>query len=292
MAYYSGEKDFLGNIMIVGMGTTPVTPLTYIVAARARPKNPFNRSYLPAINKSVAPSIRATSKRTPTVTISSYLKTSWATAAFFNNLILTSGATADTETFSIGFYQATAGLVRQYDFCKCTRIEFSNDAEGGPVSVEMDFEAIGGESELTGTSLNGVASVAMTAGGSPDAGDVLTASSITWGTTASQVASFRATIVRGQSRQAFQDGTLYDADIISGQFSGVLTIEQSPNAQYTPVSGATVSIGSTGAGISMAMLLSADDYELPKTTRMGRIVRTYSMFDAVAGGIPVTITAM
>ncbi len=293
MTYYNSEKDFLGSIMIIGMGTSPTTPLTIIPSSRARPKNPYNKHYLPAINKSVAPSIRVTSKRTPTVTISSYFKSNWATAAFFNNLIINSDLNFDTETFSIGFYQATAGIVRQYDFCKCTRVEFANDAEGGAVTVEMDFEALGGESELTTTTLNGITPIALLASqAATSAGDVYSGTVVNWVSTASQVASFRATIVRGQARQAFQDGTLYDADISSGQFSGVLTVEQSPNAEFAPSTGATLNIGTTGSGISLGMLLSADDYELPKTTRMGRIARSYSMFDATAGAIGVTITAL
>lgn len=295
MSYYNSEKDFLGSVIIQQLGTvsSAFTPIV-VPALRVQPRNPLNRKYLPSINRSSYPTQRIQSKRTPHIALDGAFKPSWTTSLLLNNLLQTLNVNGDTAMYSIGLYQATAGLFRSWDFARCSQIELSGDATGGPIHITMDFLSCGGESELAGGTLNGfVAPTFATSSLVVDPGELTNVTQVTWGATptVTQVHAWTLTIVRAQTFQFFDDGTIFPADVTSGQLSGVLTVEQSPNAASILSTGGTLQIGSVGAGVIFNFLLSEDDLVQEKQSGLGTVVRTYSLYDAVNGGNPIVITA-
>ncbi len=117
-------------------------------------------------------------------------------------------------------------------------------------------------------------------------------SAVDWAGTADQVQSWKLTLNRVQRWIAYEDGTLYCADVASGGFSASLVLVQSPTCNVSPSASATLNLGSTGAGVGFSMLLSADGDQQPQTLEFGRKRRAFTAIDLAAGGNPVTISPL
>lgn len=294
MAY--AEKDFLGLVALTRTAPTADTVPTYLPSSVARPRNPLNNTYLPVIDRTGYPSIYVQGAKTPDIAVAAYIDvTTWTIAAMLNDLIVVPAASdpnLDTVTWSVGLYQAIAGSWRSYDGCKCARIDLDGDARGGPIRCVMHFNSIYGDNEASTPKFSGTfpASVPTTA---QYHGPLSGTGKVSF-TGADQVYSWRLTLVRGQAQQKFQDGTPYAADIASGGFSGVLTLEQSPTASTVSSTSLTLKINSATAGVgtnlNVALALNLDEYVQEKTTGIGSMVHTYSLIDVTAGGNPCVVS--
>lgn len=302
----TAERDFLGWLVGKKIGPSGGSQIN-VPAAMWRPRNPLNNSYLPSFNNSAYPSIVVYGKRTPTFLFQAAWKRSWVTAANINSWLFNQ-TNGDTDTWSWAARQATAGIYRRYDYGKCMQFDCGQASQGGPVSVSCAWDTVFGCDDANDpqilnmpglaaapanvTSWNGYTFPTWTSP-STDAGQALAVDQVVW-SGVNQVRSWRLTLIRGQMPQHFIDGTVFAADITSGMFSGVLTIEQSPAATSTLVGAGALSValGSTGNGVNIAYLLNQDDLVQSKETAFGTVVRTYSLFDITNGGNPATVTAL
>lgn len=290
-----GERGFAGIIAIKPTGGSTF----YLPAQMGRPRNPKNNSYLPCINMTSFPSIKVPGRKTPTIQIATYLKSSWAFNAtdasiFFNaammNLATDGNGDLCTKEYAIGLYEPTAAAWRVWDGCKLMLLGLSQDAIGGPLSVEMAFRAIYGESEKTG----GATSFSLPS--NPDGGNVTDVSQVVFKdgssvVTADQVKSWRLSKVRGQLAQDSINGTLYADAITSGQYSGVLTLEQGRLASVVPTTSCAWKIGVSGSGFMISTLLSLDEMITDMSPGFLNQANTWSLFDTSnVGGSPCIIT--
>lgn len=278
------SPDWVGNVLL--KQTSPsVGSQILIPSAHVLSRNPENKQRPEVVNAGAYPSVEALGKKTPTVRIVAYAKASWFTAALLNALLNdlnTTNLTYQTPGFAIGLI--TPFESRVFDICRCEQVVISQQATGGPLTVTMDFKAVYGDSEApTPTTF---------ASASPDAGQLFNLSQVGFADTADQVRSWILTLMRVQKWVAFDDSTIYCADIASGGFGGTLVLEQSSTYNVSPTTAATINIGVTGAGVGFSMLLSYDGKNQPMTTDIGTKVRSFAAIDLSAGGNPVSVSAL
>lgn len=308
MAYtQTAERDFLGYLVGAKIGPTGSAQMI-VPASSARPRNPYNNAYMPSINNTQYPSLVVQGKRTPSLYWQACYKYSWVTAANINSWLFNQTA-GDTDTWSWGLYQATAGIMRRYDYAKCMQFDMGQSAAGGPINCSTAWDvalAQDASSDPLAASLQGVglAPSGVTSWNgynfptwttpTTDPGQLANVAQCSW-SGVNQVRSWRATLIRGQMPANFIDGTPFAADITSGMFSGVLTIEQSPSASSVISSTGTpvLTIGTTGlGGIGITFIVSADDLVQSKESAFGTVVRTYSLIALSTGGNPCTVVAL
>ncbi len=281
------ERDFAGLFALKDI--TAATGAVVIPTSLVRPRNPINNSYLPTANKSSFPSAKVLGKRRPSLTVSAHAKASWFTADLLNRLIMTlatdSNGDLNTDVFACGLYQATANSWRVFDGCKCSQIDISQELSG-PISVVMSFPAIQDSSDTI--SLPATPTAFSISALNSDPGLAIPVSSTSWGGTATQVKSWRLSLVRGQAVQDSQNGTSFADGIASGMFSGVFTLEQSATADIIPTTSVAFQIGPASTGVKFTLNLSEDDYTIEKGTGFAMQSTTWSLFN-VAGGNPCTI---
>jgi hypothetical protein len=280
--------DFRGWVALVktdGLAEPANGTQTLIPATEAWPRNPLNRSRPGVINAAAYPSVEVPGKRTPSVRIATLAKPTWFTAGLLNSLINSLNAangTYQTDGYAVGLCNVFE--TRVYDVCRCERIVIGQKTAGAPIDVTLDFRCIYGDSEAPSPTEFRTPST--------DAGQLIGVSAIDWAGTADQVQSWKLTLSRVQRWIAYEDGTLYCAEVASGGFSASLVLVQSPTYNVSPTTAATLNLGSTGAGVGFSMLLSGDGDAQPQTLEFGRKQRTYTAIDLSAGGNPVTISAL
>ncbi len=293
----NSEKDFLGTVALINQTHS----LTFVMpAAAARPRNPLNNQYMPAINATSFPSIVVQGVRSPTITLASFWKPSFATATLMNGLMLNRDSNGNTDLWAIGLYNATANTWRVYDGCRATQLDLSAAATGGPITFQVSFDAVqaSGDGEdssttpgyQTPTSFTSVSKVT-------DAGQATPVSRVNFGGTADQVRSWRLSVVNGQMAQHFfgnGSGTAYANSIDSAATSGVFTLEQSPTYTTRPSTAGTLNIPgpTTGTGVSWNLLLNLDESTQDKGTGMATRVAAYSLIDTFGGTNPCACSSI
>jgi hypothetical protein len=280
--------DFRGWVALVktsGLADPAVGTQTLLPATEAWPRNPLNKSRPAVIDAAAYPGVEALGKRTPSVRIATLAKPTWFTAALLNSLVNSLNAangTYQTDGYAIGL--CNVFQTRVYDVCRCERIVVAQPAAGAPIEVTLDFRCLYGDGEAPSPTAFAVPST--------DAGQLMGVSAVDWAGTADQVQSWKLTLNRVQRWIAYEDGTLYCADVASGGFSASLVLVQSPTCNVSPSASATLNLGSTGAGVGFSMLLSADGDQQPQTLEFGRKRRAFTAIDLAAGGNPVTISPL
>lgn len=276
------SRDFLGwaSIKKLSGDSTGVSAGTQIniPSALVMPRNPNNVGYMPSINAQNSVSLKVVGKKTPSVALSTYVKSTWFTAGLLKSLILDIDSDYDTDVYSLGVNDGTT--TRVWDSMRCNSITLSQAAEGGPISCDIGFTAIYGENEAA------VPTTYTTATG--DCGSLVDVAHVDFGAsgsvTADYVKGWTLSIIRPQGYVFEIDGTLYAADTISGMLGGALTLTQSPNATVSPSAAATIRIFTAGAvpsgtGVKLDMVTSLDEYIRDHRPTFGTTVRSYTLID-------------
>jgi hypothetical protein len=255
---YGGSvvKPYLGRIVMIklaGAGPLAVGAIVVIPYASAFPRNPKNNSYLTGVNSAGAVSGDVPGKKSPSLTLTTVVKTaSFFTAAFLNSLILATDANGDTDTWAILLDDKYLPLV--YDGSKCAGVRLQQISQGGPMALSLAFVSVYGDSENPGTVFPATTFTAT----SVDAGQATDVSKITYGGTADLVAMLDLNLVRPQGHVFYDDGTLFPAGVASGIFAGSAEITQSLKFASSWGTSGTVKIGTVGAGVNIALLAKLD----------------------------------
>lgn len=284
------RKVFRGYIVmkLTTAATTGHTANTEIaIPGMAYPRNPLNRVRPGVVNSTGEPSIEALGKRTPTIRVVAFPKTSWLTPNFINSLILGLTAGGDTGAWGIVLNDGTSNRV--YDGCRCERLILTGNPVCGPII--MDFKAIYGDSEAAVPTTVSTPSV--------DNGQVIKASECQWtSATADNVREWGVVLERDQAWDMVADGTLYATAIRSGPLRGALTLGQDPDASNSPSSGDTssgtpvIKIGPSGGGIQLTLKVSNDEDETPHIPSIVTRTRSYGLIDLSDGAGMVAVAAV
>lgn len=276
-----------------------------MLCSEATPENPDNIGYLPCIDASSYPSIFVNGKKSPRFGLYTYLKPrtatkGWSNADFFKSH-LEVDTTLNTDMFAAAFQDDVDNRV--YDFSRCEMVEFDSHASGGACMVRLGYKSRMAEED--GTALYGTtlasgevipAAPAFTYSDTPDAGQLTDTTNIVV-VGASQVKGFRMTLVRGQVPQYYYDGANVPGIITSTMYSGILTLDQEPDASTVIETTGTVTIKfsndmtSTTGRFKADIAVKRDNRFRPVVTSLGNVTRTYSIIDPAAGGLPCTFTA-
>lgn len=292
-------QPFLGQAMVKWISGTAAstTGELDIGFSRISPLNPDNNSYPAVVNATSYPSQAVPGKKTPSIGLTAGYKASWASAGLFNGLIALVGTDNLTNKYAIGVKDDRSTSLRTWDWSRCSMLQFSQTAGGGPVMVQMEFMSRWGDSEMPNgsTLFDGEVTPSTTtfSGPATDAGQLIDTSKVGF-TGLTNVRSWTLTLLRGQVHNGYQDKTLYCKDIVSTMFSGVFSVDQDPNGtQVSNTGSVTIAIGpaSTTGSITIAMSLKRDDHSYPEDVGLGNITSRYSLIDLSAGGSPCTIAA-
>lgn len=292
-------QPFLGQTMVKWISGTAgaTTGEKDLGVIRVTPMNPDNITYPAVVNATSYPSMAVPGKKTPTISMSAPYKASWCSALLFNGLIVNVGTDNLTNKYAIGVKDDRASSLRTWDWSRCSRLEFSQTAGGGPVMVSMDFMSRWGDGEMPNAAVlyDGETTPATTtfAGPTTDAGQVLD-TSLCSVTGLTNVRSWTLTLLRGQVHNGYVDKTLYCKDIVSTMFSGVFSCDQDLNGtQISSTGTVTLNLGpaATAGYITAALSVKRDDHVYPEDVGLGNITSRYSLIDLSAGGNPCTIAA-
>src|SRR5262245_4015563 len=166
LGYVVGKKT--GGTATPAIGTQIMIPVTAI-----RPRDPKNNAYPPAVNKSAFPSLVILGRRTPSIGWSTFLKSSWVTAAVLNSLINSFDANGDADTWSWMIQDGEASGTwssRVFDGCRGVMLSLSGSGAGG--GVALDYSAIAGTAQ---------GSTSFTPPSGPDCGYELDVSQVDFG---------------------------------------------------------------------------------------------------------------
>lgn len=316
---------FVGIQKTGGTATALGTTQRNILCMEASPFNPDNNSYQSVIDASGYPAVDTPGKLTPTARLVSCYKpyngtNGWCDAQLLNSLIISVGTDTSvtpninkqTDKFALAFKDDRAvgsGGLRVWDWSRCNRITFSQEATGGPVMVTMDFLSRWGDAQeapsnavysttLPDGEVVGTAPTWTTPSG-PDSGRLTNVGNVSFGGTLDKVRSWTLTFVRAQVPEFYVDKTYYAKDISSIGFSGILDVVQSADAGTVIESTgsptldiATDATATTGGGIHFALKVKRDNRSYSLTPALGTAVRTYSLYDFSSGGNPATCTAL
>jgi len=258
------------------------------IPGMAFPRNPLNRTRPDVVNATGEPSIEYQGKRTPTMRIVAFPKTSWFTVNFINSLILSLiSASNDSGGWAVGLYDTNG--TRVYDDGRCERIILTGNPTVGPVI--MDFKFLYGEGEKSSASTFSTPST--------DSGQVIKASECQWtAATADIVREWGLVLERPQAWDMTANGTAYAQAIRSGPLRGALTLGQDPDYSQSPTSSDSSSgtpvlkIGPSGGGVQFTVKVSNDEDETPHTPSVVTKTRSYSLIDLSDGAGMVAITAV
>lgn len=277
-----------------------------ILMLEANPDNPDNNSYMNVINAGGYPNSAVAGRGTPQCELHTFLKAyqsqhvGWSDAAIFKSW-LGLGNDNNGDVFDVAFKGETSLDV--YDWSRCTMVEFSAAAVGGPIATRIGFASRWGDSECpygttlpSGEVIAAQADFVTLANTSPDPG--LAANVINMAITGfSQVKSFNLLILRPQPRQFHFNGDRGCENTSSGQLSGLLTIEQEKDADLTiETTGAatfkfcTDFTAATGR-FKVDLLLKRDRRVTNRIPGIVPTIRTFSLFDQSGGGNPAVFSA-
>jgi hypothetical protein len=279
-------KDYLGSCIIkkTGGGASPAIGTQYVIpSAQISAQNPINTSFPALIAGDSSIRNAVLGKRTPNITISTMLKASFCSSALFNSLIMSSDANKDTDEFVVILVDGE-GNVRQYQNSRCAGISIAASGAGGPISIQFSFLSVKGDSD--GTPITYTAA-------SIDPGYMTPVSGVDFNATADGVTGFSLSLLKAQGYQFFLDGTLFAANVVSGMFSGSLSIAQSPRATTVPSTGATIKLGVASSGIQISTALVLNAFQRNMSASLGSIANSYSLVDLTTAGVgvPCVITS-
>lgn len=273
------------------------TGTLFIPVTRTVPLNPDNNAYPGVINVTSYPSARVKGKKTPSVSMTAPYKASWVSANLINGLVGLVGTDNLTNKYAIGVKDDRSGGLRTWDWSRCSMVQFSQQAIGGPIMVQMDFMSRWGDGEMPNNTLldDGETTPATTTFSSPatDAGQDMDTSKVSF-SGLTNVRSWTLTLMRGQVHNCFIDKTYYCKDIVSTMFSGVFSVDQDLNGTLISDTGtATITIGpaSTTGSITVAMALARDNHTYPEDIGLGNLTSVYSLINLSTGGNPCVIAA-
>ena len=293
---YSGYVAVMkksGTASVLATGSQINIPTVHTV-----PLNPDNNSFPGVIATSSYPSERVKGMKTPTVSITACYKPSWCTANLFNSLI-NIGTNNATDVFSIAFKDDNSGSLRIWDDAKCERLQFQQNAMGGPLMVTMDFKARFGDSEApygatdaaTGSAYGSAPAFATP--GSVDSGELYgMADTVLTGLTT--VRAYTLTLMRGQAFLPYFNGTRYASQIATTMFSGGMSVDQDPGGTLISNTGtAVIAIGpaATAGSIVLTAAVVRDDNTYPFDISIGNLSSRYSLVSLSTGGNPASIVA-
>ncbi len=279
-----------------------------ILCLEVNPSNPLNNSYMNVINAGGYPNSFVTGRGSPGLQMHTFLKPyngsaqGWSDSKIFNSFL---GLGTDSNTDKLEILLADEIANRQYNWSRCNMVEFSAAAVGGPIATRLGFASRWGDSECPyGTTLAGgeviaaVPTFALPNGGTtvalPDPGQA--ANVIKLGISgANKVKSFSVMMMRPQMQQYHFNGDRAPEEVVSGQASGLLTIEQEADASITPTTSMSISFctdKAIGTGrFRLDLLLNLDSFVKNPIPGIVSNVLTYSLIDVVTGGNPFAFTA-
>lgn len=278
-------KNFLGYMQLqktAGSGAVVNGTTFQIPFNSMQPRDPKNNAYPNPVNKDAFPSIVILGKRTPSLSFTAFLKSSWCSAALFNSLLTAFDANNDADEWAIKINDGSTGGAwsnRIFDGCRLSALSFAQSAASGGVLVSFGFLAKTGQ----GSTVFGAAS-------NPDAGFLVDVSQIDFGgaPTANLVRGYQIACLRGTAYEMFFNGTYYPDATASGMLGGQLILEQSPKYTVSPGSSFVARLGPIGTPILTAtMLVNPDEDVYDIAPGFGDIFRRYSLIDISAGGAPV-----
>lgn len=288
MAIACVARDFLGYAAvkkISGSGAVSNGTQINIPAALVSPRNPVNIGYPGVINASAYPTVSIVGKKTPSISIATYIKSSWFTANFLNSLIVTVDSNYDSDLWSVAVTDESL-VERVYDDCRCSMVRLAQSGIGGPISFEATFVATYGENEKS-------VPATFTDVTSGSTGSLVDVAHVDFNSTATHVKSWELVLARTQAPQYFVDGTLYASCIASGPLGGSLTLSQSPNATTVPTTAFTARVFTAGdvpdgTKVTIACQTQLDELIRDHEPSLGVAVRNYSLIGL--SGIPVVIS--
>ncbi len=287
--------------------------------------NPDNKSYQGVVNNTSYPSVATLGMRTPSVRLTACMKPAdntaspntigWSSAAFFNSLLNVNSTTQLTDKVDI-FFKDNTSTQRLWGWGRCEMVQFQQDFIGGPVMVSMGFKNRFGDAiaediygkTFVDTNFNPGSVPTITAPSTSDAGQLTNDANVDFAGTLSDVSRWTLTLLRGQRWRSragsyylsgsSPGGILYPAEIDSGMFSGVLTIEQDPDAATTvETTNGTVTINmntdktSTTGRFKIDLKVDRNSKVYPAEAGFGSTTRTFSLVDLATGGSPAQFTA-
>lgn len=314
--------NFAGNVS--GNGGLSAVQRTIIVT-QGIPMNPDNKSYQGVVNNTSYPSTATLGMRTPSVRLTACMKPAdntaspntigWADAGIFNSLLNVNTSTQQTDQVDC-FFKDDTSTQRLWGWGRCEMVQFQWDAVGGPCMVTMGFknrfgdaiaEAVYGKT-FVDTNFNPGSVPTITAPSGADAGQLTNDAQIDFAGTLSDVSRFTLTLLRGQrwrsragsyyNNASAPGHILYPAEIDSGMFSGVLTVDQDPDAATTvETTNGTVTINfntdktSATGRFKIDMKVDRNNKVYPVEAGFGNITRTYSLVNLTTGGNPAVFTS-
>ena len=277
------------------------------IALSAVPSNPRNHGYPGVINYTSYVANRVKGKRTPSVTITAPAKprvgagNGWLDAALIKSLMYTGATVKDSDLWSIGL-QDDYSNPAVWENARCRAFTLAQDADSGSVIATMAFISQFGDLPIdeppsTDSQYDALGhATTHTAPSAPDAGECTNIAETSF-SGLDGVRAWTLSLVRTQIHERYIDGSLWPSGIRSGPASGILTIEQTPNAttQVADSGDITIQIATnktSGTGrFSITCKAVLDTDVLPYENAHGNLVRQYSMVDLATGGIPFAIAA-
>lgn len=281
------SRGFLGSVIMqkisgsgaMGSGTSNQV---IIPVFSFEPRDPYNYSYPPLVNKLAYQNTTVLGKRTPSANLATAAKASWFTSTILNSLIVTPDANGDTDVFAFSD-DSNTGTTRIYDACRCAALSLSGRNGGGPINVEGGFLV---------KSAQGTTTFATTV---TDGGALISGCAVDFGSTATAtlVRAWRLNLIRGLNYDMWVDNTQYADDTSSGMLGGTLQLEQSPKATVQPSATVTLrfatTIASTTKIVNIACALNLDEDYQPHVNAVGNLVKTYTLLTTTTNA-PITIT--
>jgi hypothetical protein len=268
-----------------GTGTPAIATQFNIPVTSVNPRTPLNNVYPMMENKNQYPANSIRGRNTPSCGFSTYLKTSWVTAALMNSLISQFDTNNDGDAYAIHLNDGTtAGTYSDVYFegAKGSVLTLSGAGAGGGVAMSWAALAASTTQVATYTAF------------SVDPGALLDASQIDFGAsaTADLVETWTLRLLRGAAYTMFFNAGSYDPFAVDcGAFGGSVDLIQSPQFTLSPGTSFIIRIGPIGSPVLTATCtLNRDEDIYDRDIGMGRIVRRYTCVNLATGANPVVFS--
>lgn len=273
LAQPKGYRGWMALKKTGGQTASPTVGTVYTFPVGViTPRNPNNINYMPVCNRLALPSVKVAGKKTPSVGVPAPLKASWHSAAFWNSFIggsdsfLNAAAQYNTDEYGIGVNDGSD--TRVYDGAHGVMFTLEQAAPGGVIMATLAWLARYGDSEAPTPTTFATAA--------PDTGALLDVTNVSFAT-ATDVHSWRLTVMRPQGYQMTADGTLYAATVEAGMLGGTLRLVQNKKGT-APTTTETITIG----GVAFALALSADEMASDIPPSLVTMTNDYTFFGASA----------
>jgi hypothetical protein len=300
MSYGSyGVSGAFGRVQLkyiqgaTGTGLQALNTQTLIPHAKVMARNPHNKSYFGGVNNTGYISGAARGKLAPNVTIVAIAKPSWCTSALLSTLMIARDSNFNTGLFGIEIYDQVTDRI--FDAARLAGFKIRRRFDGGPITVALAFKCLYDNDDSTHYPASGYTPTGFSAPGSADAAQVWDITKVSYGGTLDQVQSLAVDVNIAQGYVGQDDGTYLYEEIKSGGLTGQVVVSQLVKNTASPSDGspgATINMGITGAGVSMALLTSFDETQRDLGEGFLSVTKMWTLADLAAGGNPIVFSAM